>query len=108
VDLATILSGNIDLQFGRASIILISRNASSCLICCSFQNNTVLLHTRVQGYDIAHISEGDGALPPLEGPINWNESILTQRHFWSRHSRYDKPLLSKVSDIEVSGLFIFG
>lgn len=63
----------------------------------SFQNNSQLPHTRVVGFEICHISEGmNDKQAPLEGPIKWDESIMQQRHFWSRHHRYDKPLLSKV------------
>lgn len=64
-----------------------------------FNNNTELLHTRAIGYDICHVSEVSDSHPnnpPLESTLKWNESILSQRNFWLRHPRYDKPILSKV------------
>jgi hypothetical protein len=61
-----------------------------------FQNDSQQKYIRAVGHELCHISEsGASKEPPLEAPVRWNESILTQRHYWSRHSRYDKPLLSK-------------
>lgn len=48
--------------------------------------------SRVVGYEIAHLSEGDGAEPV----IDWSKSILSQRNFALRMVHFDKPLLSKV------------
>lgn len=51
---------------------------------------------RAVGHVLAHVSESEDAAPPLEKPIDWNKSILAQRSYWTRHHRYDKPLLTKI------------
>eukprot|EP01035_Chromulina_nebulosa_P017392 gene17392-22941_t len=46
-------------------------------------------------YNLAHVSDSDNGTE-YENEINWNKSILSQRNFYHRIGRYDKPLLSKI------------
>lgn len=51
---------------------------------------------RAVGHVLAHVSESEDASPALEKPIDWSQSLLAQRSYWTRHHRYDKPLLTKI------------
>lgn len=51
---------------------------------------------RAVGHQLCHVSESEDASPALEKPIDWSQSLLAQRSYWTRHHRYDKPLLTKV------------
>lgn len=47
-------------------------------------------------WEIAHISYGNGTEGTTEPPLNWDKSILAQRHYVFPDVQYNKPLLSKI------------
>jgi hypothetical protein len=58
----------------------------------AFVSDDTRRFSRVSGYQIAHLSNGEGAEPE----INWSKSLLSQRNYSIKWELYDKPLLSKV------------
>eukprot|EP01038_Epipyxis_sp_PR26KG_P008289 gene8289-11219_t len=63
----------------------------------NFANDPNRKYQRVNSYLLAHISLPNGDdMTNVEQPVNWSQSILAQRHYWTPVGFYNKPLLSKI------------